>query len=77
MIERVRLKQQPRGITILDCLDDPNIFAPFFKHPKTWAAWRGFLAALFGLSLNQTSSKPSRNARVGNSLLRTQHEKPI
>ena len=33
MMERVRLTQ-PRGITILDCLDDPNIFAPFFKSPE-------------------------------------------
>ena len=52
MMERVRLAQ-PRGITILDCLDDPKIFAPFFKSPKTWQAWRSFLAALFGLLPNE------------------------
>ena len=37
-------------MNILDALDDPKVFAPFFRGP-TWSAWRVFLAALFGLPL--------------------------
>ena len=36
--------------TILDVLNDPKVFGPYFKGP-TWAAWRIFLAALFALPL--------------------------
>ena len=34
-------------MNILRALNDPNVFAPLFK-AATWAAWRVFLAALFG-----------------------------
>ena len=37
-------------MNILDALDDPKVFAPFFRG-STWSAWRVFLAALFGLPL--------------------------
>ena len=36
--------------TILQCLDDPRVFAPFFK-AKTWGVWRIFLKALFALPM--------------------------
>lgn len=40
--------------TILDALDHPQVFAPHFKGgPTSWAAWRAFLAALFGLPLDE------------------------
>ena len=48
MIERVR---RTRSLSILQALDDQNIFAPHFKDPETWASWRAFLAALFALPL--------------------------
>jgi Terminase large subunit, T4likevirus-type, N-terminal len=35
---------------ILRALDDPLVFAPFFRGP-TWVAWRAFLAALFALPM--------------------------
>lgn len=38
------------ALTILDALDDPNLFAPHFAG-DTWQPWRSFLAALFGLPL--------------------------
>src|SRR5262249_9637441 len=38
-------------MNILGCLDDPAVFGPQFKDPATWAAWRAFLAALFGLPM--------------------------
>ena len=39
-------------VTILDAMGDPNLFAPWFRDPETWAAWRAFLAALFGLPMD-------------------------
>src|SRR5580704_9869598 len=40
-----------RKTTILDAMSDDNLFAPWFKNRKTWAAWRAFLAALFVLPM--------------------------
>lgn len=37
--------------TILDALDDPDLFAPHFRG-DTWDAWRAFLAALYGLPMS-------------------------
>jgi hypothetical protein len=37
--------------SILDTIDHPQLFAPWFRKPSTWAAWRVFLAVLFGLAL--------------------------
>ena len=36
-------------MTLLEALADENLFAAWFKDHETWAAWRVFLAALFGL----------------------------
>ena len=38
-------------MNILQAIDDPLLFAAWFKDRDTWAAWRTFLAALFGLSI--------------------------
>jgi hypothetical protein len=41
--------------TILDALDHPQVFRPHFKGGhRSWAAWRAFLAALFGLPLDES-----------------------
>ena len=37
-------------MNILDALDDPKVFGPYFQ-AETWRPWRVFLAALFGLPL--------------------------
>src|SRR4051794_32142465 len=40
--------------TILDALDHSKLFKPHFKGgAASWAAWRAFLAALFGLHLDE------------------------
>lgn len=39
-------------LTIHDAIRDPHLFAPWFKDPSSWAAWVAFLAALFGLPLD-------------------------
>jgi hypothetical protein len=40
-----------RPLTIIDAINDNNLFAPWFRKSATWAAWFAFLAALFGLPL--------------------------
>jgi hypothetical protein len=41
-----------RRFTLLDAIDDPQLFAPWFKDRSTWAAWFVFLRSLFGLPLS-------------------------
>jgi hypothetical protein len=51
-LARVALKRRTKpGTTILTAIDDVQLFGSHFKDPNTWAAWRVFLAALFGLPL--------------------------
>src|SRR5262249_1055156 len=38
--------------TLLDAVDDPQLFAPWFKDRSSWASWFAFLRALFGLPLS-------------------------
>jgi phage terminase large subunit-like protein len=38
-------------MTLLKAMADKNLFAPWFKDPATWAAWRAFLTALFALPM--------------------------
>lgn len=40
------------SISILDAIDHPSIWRSWFRRPETWKAWRVFLAALFGLPLD-------------------------
>jgi hypothetical protein len=40
-----------RRFSILDAIDDPQLFAPWFRDRATWASWFTFLRALFGLPL--------------------------
>jgi hypothetical protein len=44
-------------INILQTIDDPNLFKPWFKNEDTWKAWRAFLAALFGLPMDSEQKK--------------------
>ena len=38
-------------MNILQAIDDPNLFKPWFKN-ASWAGWRAWLAALFGLPMS-------------------------
>lgn len=40
-------------MTLLEAMDHPELFKPWFKNPKDWIAWRTFIAALFGLPLSK------------------------
>ncbi len=53
--ERVRIHSTPRiqsGPTLLDCINDPDLFTPWFKDRTTWSAWMVFIAALFALPMS-------------------------
>jgi hypothetical protein len=39
------------SITFLDAMDSPALFRPWFKPESSWAAWRAFAKALFGLPM--------------------------
>jgi hypothetical protein len=38
--------------SILDAMSNPQIWGGWFKDPSTWAPWRAFLGAMFGLPLS-------------------------
>jgi hypothetical protein len=38
-------------LTILDAINDPKLFGPWFEPKSSWLAWTAFLAALFGLPM--------------------------
>jgi len=40
-------------INILQAMSDPKLFGNHFDDPDTWKAWTSFLAALFGLPMDQ------------------------
>lgn len=41
-----------RPPTLIDAMADPRLFAPWFRTPASWSAWRAFLGALFALPLS-------------------------
>lgn len=51
MARRRRSAALSGGPTILDLFDEPSAFGKWFSGPS-WAAWRAFLAALFGLPMS-------------------------
>jgi hypothetical protein len=54
------------ALTILDALDDPNLFGAAFPG-ESWRPWRGFLGSLFGLQLLPDSSQSLARACTGRS----------
>ena len=43
----------PPGPTILETMENPALFGPWFTPVAPWRSWRAFLAALFGLPLSE------------------------
>src|SRR5262245_37476950 len=39
--------------TILDALASPQLFKPWFRDEASWASWRAFMCALFGLPMSE------------------------
>ncbi|HEV2547016.1 MAG TPA: hypothetical protein VGU20_06755, partial [Stellaceae bacterium] len=40
-------------MNVLEAMDDPALFRPWFKRRETWRAWRVLLAALFALPMSE------------------------
>ena len=47
------LRQQVAAPSIIDAMNDPQLFAPFFVGPS-WRPWKAFLCSLFALPMNST-----------------------
>jgi hypothetical protein len=43
-------------VTILDAMHDPQLFGRWFQDRASWRAWEGFLAALFGLPMDEDTA---------------------
>jgi hypothetical protein len=41
-------------MTIIDAINDAELFKPWFKDPETWIAWLAFLRCLFGLPMSES-----------------------
>ena len=67
MTKRIKAAARERGLgpTIIDCINDPQIWQPWFKNTQTWAAWLCFVKALFGLGLEQSELRLSASAQLG------------
>jgi Terminase large subunit, T4likevirus-type, N-terminal len=44
------------SVSILKALDDPRLFAGVLRNKATWAPWRAFLGALFGLPMSEAEA---------------------
>jgi hypothetical protein len=53
-MQRVRMirPKAPTSLTLLDAIGDPRLFAPWFREPASWEAWRAFIASLFALPMS-------------------------
>ncbi|TGD96207.1 hypothetical protein [Methylobacterium nonmethylotrophicum] len=47
-------------MNLLQAMSDANLFARWFRDEGTWAAWRAFLSALFGLPLSEAEAEVYR-----------------
>src|SRR5215469_14148479 len=50
---KVAARKRAVPLSIIDCIEDPNVWAPWFRDKRTWAAWFAFLRAMFGLRMNE------------------------
>ena len=44
-------------MNILEALDDPNLLGASIRDPKSWKPWRAFLAAAFGLPMDDAAAE--------------------
>ena len=54
-MRRVRRKVEPAKptISILDAMEDDQLFGTHFHDTESWEAWKAFLASLFGLPMDE------------------------
>lgn len=41
------------AVSIIEAMDSPEIWGPWFRNPDDWKSWRTFLMALFGLPMSE------------------------
>ena len=44
-------------MNIIQAIEDPGLFRPFFKDPGPWRSWETYLRALFGLPIEDKEKK--------------------
>jgi hypothetical protein len=49
---KISTRSTTAGLAILDAMQDPHLFGPWFTPEAPWRPWRAFLAALFGLRMS-------------------------
>jgi hypothetical protein len=47
-------------MNLLEAIDDPRLFRPWFKDPESWTAWRAFISALFALPMTNRQAETFR-----------------
>ena len=45
------------GLSIIDVIENEDLFGPLFKHQETWKSWKVFLKSLFALSMDEEERK--------------------
>lgn len=55
-------------ISIIEAINDPNLFKPWFKKTASWKTWRVFLAALFALEMDAGQKQTFRECTKRNNI---------
>ena len=58
-------------MNILEALDDPNLLGAAIRDPESWRPWRAFLAAAFGLGMDDNTAAELFRACTGRAGLPT------
>jgi len=64
----IRMSSGRRELSIIEAMDDPNLFLPWFQDKKSWARWRSFLKVLFHLKMDREDIRTYRQFTKRNKL---------
>ena len=57
MAKKVKAKAATTDLSILDVINDPEIFGDWFRDKESWASWLAFIKAMFGHQLDENELK--------------------
>ena len=58
MVKKAKtLESKPAQLSILDVINDPEIFGDWFRDKESWASWLAFIKAMFGHQLDENELK--------------------
>jgi len=67
-----------RGVTVLEALNEPELLgSSLIGDAESWAAWKAFLSAFFGLPLSDSQLPFIASARAAKHRLRRHSRLPI